>query len=111
MRRLSVINGKRMRAPSYDDKTMSAPVIGGADDASTEFGSFLGLEREYPSTHDRDRDLLIALGVDGTVPLAQARRNAATANYYGGITPNDAVAYMRSLRPANDNHELAAQAA
>lgn len=65
--------------------------------------------QNYPSTHDRDKALLVALGVDGDVPLAQAMVNA-------GLAPIVRLADLDILSaalgwPANDNHTQAAAAA
>lgn len=105
------------RRPSLDRyDNMSYRPMPSAADTTSDFGTFLGLERDYPSTHDRDRDLLIALGVDGNVPLAQARVNMFRSKFYAGkVSANDVRAELGLPPihpiPANDNHELAAQAA
>lgn len=67
-------------------------------DYTNDFKAGLYLEKDAPRTHGRDKALLVALGVDGSVPLAQARVNAGL----------DAAVVWREA--ANDN-ELVAKAA
>jgi hypothetical protein len=80
-------NGKHANAPSLTRYDNMRP--------STAAPTATSLYREVKNTHDADVALLEALGVDGDVPLAQARINAG----------------LDLARTANDNHEIAAKAA
>lgn len=106
MRGRHVINGKVMRTPSlsaYDN--MKPRPEGHAEPAPiAPFGETLHLNKDAPRTQPRDYALLVALGVNGEVPLAQARVNA-------GLDPWPATTAWLAEIAANDNHEIAAKAA
>jgi len=102
-----------MRTPSlgtYDGRRGKAE-LHQPDQVMPDFKAALGFEKDYPSTRDADYALLVRLGVNGEVPLAQAMANAGLLAS-GGIVGRDgkASAWFAS-RPANDNHEQAAVAA
>ena len=105
----AVINGKVMRAPSltgYDNRKPRADVEVATPLSTTgEYNqAFL---KDAPSTRPRDKALLVALGVDGDVPLAQARVNAGLSA--PGQTGESGPEMIAPLS-ANDN-ELAVKAA
>lgn len=79
---------KASKLPSLDYYDNIPPCRGNVIDASRSIDNFL---KEYPRTHGRDKALLVALGVDGDVPLMQARMNAGLP-----------------LEAANDNDKISA---
>lgn len=96
MAKRSVILGKVMRAPEYDD--FRPPAVAGNDiglPSTPTFKNTLFLEKDINGERDRAKALLVRLGVDGDVPLAQARINA-------GLPP---------IWAANDNDKQRAVAA
>lgn len=100
MRKRTVINGKVLRTPSlsrYDNMRVETVDTQTAD----PMGFNLEFVKDAPRTWARDKALLVALGVNGEVPLMQALENAGLA---WDMKPASVVA-------ANDNHEIAAKAA
>lgn len=92
MSRRSTINGKVLRTPSlgsYDDRSLRSAGLHHPDHVAPDFKAAMALEREYPSTRNADYALLVALGVNGEVPLDQALRNAEIGRYWGGVPVND----------------------
>src|SRR5690348_11373929 len=73
----TVIGGKVMRAPDLErlDRVVYREPID-ATPAAPVTKTNLFLDKDAPRTWARDKAELVALGVDGDVPLAQARVNA-----------------------------------
>ena len=117
MAKRSVILGKVMRAPEYDD--FRPPVEAMRDiglPASPTFKGMLFLEKDINGERDRAKALLIRLGVDGDVPLAQARINAGLDEPYpdpngGTWIPRWMHKHIRSAIGWNDNDTRRAEAA
>ena len=99
----TLVGGKVARMPDLEGRDTRPTREIGADDQFL-FGANV---KDYPSTHGRDKALLIALGVDGDVPIAQARLNAGLPA--DGSRP--AMLRRGEWVAANDNHEQAAIAA
>lgn len=118
MTKRSVIAGKVMHTPDYDVRRVPAEpdaVVGAAarSDASASFK--VGLYSDGGRTWARDKALLVALGVDGDVPLAVARVNAGLDGKRKWLheTPcgqKIMVPFAVLMSAANDN-ELAVKAA
>ncbi len=94
MARRAVINGKVQRAPSlgaYDNRRLKVTELHSPHEVAPNFKAALSFDKDYPSTRSADKALLIALGVDGDVPLEQARINSG----------------LDMAPPANENFSLA----
>lgn len=117
MSTINTANGKVPRRPSldrYDGAVYSSLVIQSAPaEMVSDYQSSLSLEKDAPRTHKRDKALLIKLGVDGDVPLAQARINAGLM--FMGVdlssAPDICCDQFGNILHANDNNEQAANAA
>ena len=95
----TIINGGRKvsRKPSLSVHDNRKPPSASADPAyAAQFNTYH--DKDAGRTHARDKALLVALGVDGDVPLEQALKNAG-------------LEWDWDPRAANDNAKLAAKAA
>lgn len=106
--------GKVPRAPDYEQRKVANDPVRGpmpvADDTSAQFKA--GLYRSDDRTHTRDRELLVALGVDGSVPFERSARDAdlPTMGQERGVKFASKSGYWRLISPANDNQKIAVAA-
>lgn len=98
---------KAQRKPGLDfyDNKRPAAVIQVSADAPTEYKAGLVLEKEYPSTHTRDKALLVALGVNGEVPLDQAMATAGLWPSGGVVNGRGKQTAWFATRAANDSEQ------
>jgi hypothetical protein len=111
----TVINGKVMRTPTlsrYDGMVPKPEPVFTAATATGEFNQ--QFVKDGGRTWERDKAELVAFGVDGDVPLAQAWVNAGL-DAPPGYTLRDWRWLVRQIDAgligANDNHKIAAKAA
>jgi hypothetical protein len=100
-----------MRTPStegYDSRPPQPDRLHQPDQIVPDFKSALSLEKDYPSTHTRDKALLVALGVNGEVSFFDAAANAGLPVV--GCERGVLFANRGSWVAANDNrrHAIAA---
>lgn len=95
---------------AYDSRKFRASDLHMPDQMAPDFKAALSFDKDYPSTRDADYATLVALGVNGEVPLAQAMRNAGLASETEEYVLRGRVSLVFDV-PANDNHEQAAIAA